>query len=102
MTYWLCITNEENWNVVREKNIWGVAERHRNTIAKVKKGGLKTSRKTTLPLTLRNPSGCSPSLSRGSLNTRLSGFGASLHFAQNPLWGTSDTLGTLSEIAIST
>jgi predicted RNA-binding protein len=38
MTYWLCITNEENWNVVKEKNIWGVAERHKNTIAKVKKG----------------------------------------------------------------
>lgn len=38
MTYWLCITNEENWHVVKEKNIWGVAERHRNTILKVKKG----------------------------------------------------------------
>ena len=38
MTCWLCITNEENWNVVKEKNIWGVPERHRNTIAKVKKG----------------------------------------------------------------
>lgn len=38
MTYWLCITNEENWNVVNAKNIWGVAERHRNTIAKVRTG----------------------------------------------------------------
>lgn len=38
MTYWLCITNEENWNVVETKNVWGVAERHRNTIAKVNKG----------------------------------------------------------------
>ena len=38
MTYWLCITNEENWNVVRAKNVWGVAERHRNTIAKANKG----------------------------------------------------------------
>jgi predicted RNA-binding protein len=38
MTYWLCITNEENWNVVKAKNIWGVAERHKNTIAKVKNG----------------------------------------------------------------
>lgn len=38
MTFWLCITNEENWDVVREKNIWGVAERHKNTIAKMKKG----------------------------------------------------------------
>lgn len=38
MTYWLCITNEENWHVVKEKNIWGVAERHKNTITKVKRG----------------------------------------------------------------
>jgi len=32
------ITNEENWHVVKQKNVWGVAERHRNTIAKVNKG----------------------------------------------------------------
>jgi predicted RNA-binding protein len=38
MNYWLCITNEENWKVIREKNIWGVPERHKNTIAKVKFG----------------------------------------------------------------
>lgn len=38
MNYWLCITDEKNWNVVKAKNIWGVPERHRNTIAKVKKG----------------------------------------------------------------
>ena len=36
--YWLCITNETNWKVIKEKNIWGVPEKHRNTIAKVKKG----------------------------------------------------------------
>lgn len=38
MGYWLCITTEENWKVIKEKNIWGVSERHRNTIAKVKPG----------------------------------------------------------------
>lgn len=38
MTYWLCITTEENWKVIKEKNIWGVQEKHRNTIAKVKPG----------------------------------------------------------------
>ncbi len=38
MTYWLCITNEENWKVIRERNIWGVPERHKNTIARVKPG----------------------------------------------------------------
>ncbi|WP_456329936.1 EVE domain-containing protein [Archaeoglobus sp.] len=38
MTYWLCITNDENWKVIKEKNVWGVSERHKNTIAKVKPG----------------------------------------------------------------
>jgi len=38
MTHWLCITNEENWNVIKQKNVWGVPERHRNTIAKVRPG----------------------------------------------------------------
>lgn len=36
MAYWLCITTEENWNVIKQKNIWGVAERHQKTIEKVK------------------------------------------------------------------
>jgi predicted RNA-binding protein len=38
MKYWLCVTNQENWKVVKEKDIWGVEERHRNTISKVKPG----------------------------------------------------------------
>ena len=38
MAYWLCITNEANWNVIKKKNIWGVPERHKNTITKVKPG----------------------------------------------------------------
>ncbi len=38
MAYWLCITTEENWKVIKEKNVWGVPERHKNTIAKVKPG----------------------------------------------------------------
>ncbi len=38
MAFWLCITNEENWKVIKQKNIWGVPERHRNTIAKAKPG----------------------------------------------------------------
>jgi predicted RNA-binding protein len=36
--YWLCIVNRQNWEVVRQKKIWGVAERHRNTAAKVQIG----------------------------------------------------------------
>ena len=38
MAYWLCITTGENWKVIKQKNIWGVQEKHRNTIAKVKLG----------------------------------------------------------------
>jgi predicted RNA-binding protein len=36
MRYWLCVTNQENWEVIKERNIWGVEERHRNTISKVR------------------------------------------------------------------
>ena len=38
MSYWLCITTEENWKVIEQKNVWGVQEKHRNTIGKVKIG----------------------------------------------------------------
>jgi len=38
MKYWLCITNQDNWEVIREKGIWGVSERHKSTIQKVKPG----------------------------------------------------------------
>ena len=38
MAYWLCIANEENWRIIKSKNIWGVPERHKNTIMRVKKG----------------------------------------------------------------
>ena len=38
MAYWLCITNEDNWKVIKHKKVWGVAERHKNTINKVKVG----------------------------------------------------------------
>ena len=36
--YWLCITNRENWEIIKKHNIWGVSERHKNTIMKVEKG----------------------------------------------------------------
>jgi len=38
MVYWLCITTWENWKVIKKKNIWGVPDRHKNTITKVKPG----------------------------------------------------------------
>ncbi|MCD6456376.1 MAG: EVE domain-containing protein, partial [Methanophagales archaeon] len=35
MNYWLCVANEENWGIAKEKNIWGVSERHKNQLNKV-------------------------------------------------------------------
>lgn len=35
MTYWLCITNQENWQIIKENNIWGVPAHHKNSIGKV-------------------------------------------------------------------
>jgi len=40
MNYWLCITNEENWNVVNEMNIWGASERGRNQLNRVEIGDI--------------------------------------------------------------
>ena len=37
MAYWLCVTNEDNWEVVREKRVWGVPERRSKIIEKVAK-----------------------------------------------------------------
>ena len=38
MAYWLCVTTEANWNVVKERNVWGVGERFKSAIQKVKPG----------------------------------------------------------------
>ncbi len=38
MKHWLCITDEENWKIIRDNNIWGVPERHKNIIERVKPG----------------------------------------------------------------
>lgn len=38
MKSWLCITNNDNWEVTKEKNIWGVSEKNRNVIQKVRIG----------------------------------------------------------------
>ena len=38
MTYWLCVTTEDNWRVIREKLVWGVADRFKNAIQRVKPG----------------------------------------------------------------
>jgi len=36
--YWLAISTLDNWKVVKEKNIWGVASRYRSAIQKVSIG----------------------------------------------------------------
>ena len=38
MGYWLCVTSEENWRVIREKKVWGVSEKFKKTIQRVKPG----------------------------------------------------------------
>lgn len=36
MAYWICVTNEENWEIIKTKNVWGVTERRKNTLMNVK------------------------------------------------------------------
>ncbi len=36
--YWLCVTNERNWNVVKKRKVWGVPARNERLIKRVKKG----------------------------------------------------------------
>jgi predicted RNA-binding protein len=39
VNYWLCVTNEENWNVVKKRRVWGVPEkRGKRQIEAVKPG----------------------------------------------------------------
>jgi predicted RNA-binding protein len=33
--YWLCITTEEHWNVIRDKRIWAVVEKDRKKLDRV-------------------------------------------------------------------
>ena len=36
--YWLCILTPENYEIVKEKLVWGVTERHKNKILQVELG----------------------------------------------------------------
>lgn len=38
MARWLAISNRANWDVVQKKHVWGVPQRSRNIIARVKTG----------------------------------------------------------------
>lgn len=36
--YWLCVTSEENWEVVKKHKLWGVSERNKAQIEMVEPG----------------------------------------------------------------
>lgn len=36
--YWLCVTTEENWEIVRKKKIWGVSKTNSDILNRVKPG----------------------------------------------------------------
>ena len=38
--YWICVTNEENWEVVKARGIWGVSERGKRALMSVRPGDL--------------------------------------------------------------
>lgn len=35
---WICLVNRKNWEIIKDKNVWGVSERHKNIISKIEKG----------------------------------------------------------------
>ena len=40
MGYWLCVTNEENWEVIKSKHVWGVPSTCRAIIEMVREGDI--------------------------------------------------------------
>jgi len=38
MSYWIYVTNSDNWAVTNKTNILGASARHKNTLSRVKKG----------------------------------------------------------------
>lgn len=38
--YWLCVTDQENWQVIRDKLVWGVSDRYKAVIKQVKVGDM--------------------------------------------------------------
>jgi len=39
VNYWLCVTNEDNWNVVKKQKVWGVPEKRGKRQIEVVKPG---------------------------------------------------------------
>ena len=40
VNYWLCITNLDNWQVIKKMSIWGVSERHKGQLSKAEIGDI--------------------------------------------------------------
>ncbi|MEM0211815.1 MAG: EVE domain-containing protein [Desulfurococcaceae archaeon] len=38
VNYWFCVTNEDNWNIIKSKHVWGVPKRGRRYVLDVKIG----------------------------------------------------------------
>ena len=38
--YWICVTTKENWDVIKNRQVWGVTDRHQNVLAKTEVGDL--------------------------------------------------------------
>lgn len=40
MANWLCVLNRENFEIVKREGVWGVNERHKNTLRKLNPGDI--------------------------------------------------------------
>jgi len=38
MKYWVCVTTQDNWEIIKSKNVWGVTERAKNILSRVAVG----------------------------------------------------------------
>jgi len=38
VNYWLCVTDEDNWRVIRKEKIWAVSDRHQSKLTQTKIG----------------------------------------------------------------
>lgn len=38
MRYWICVTTQDNWEIIKRKNVWGVTERAKNILSRVSVG----------------------------------------------------------------
>ena len=40
VNYWLCVTDRVNWQVIRDKLVWGVSDRYKSVIEQVRVGDM--------------------------------------------------------------